>query len=340
MAIEHRRLRLRHGVLVLAAVLAAGVVSPAGASTTIVPAPTERALEQAVATALTAKTLPKKLTPTLQQLSADKYLQEGAITYLRASCNPYSKPSEAADPTPCWYGSSSPSAPVIAIFGDSFVGNWMPALTSAATRLGYRVADFEFMGCFTAFVPSALQNGFNETQVKACDLWHKTLPAAVRRLHPAVIVAANGSWVWQVGQSAWVRGMQVAFKELNPTGSAVDILMGTGVHLNLAAPACLAAEPSNIQACSEHLTKSGPLEKGFARDALVASAVPHLHLITTYQWVCHDGDCPTIVSHIVLYADWDHLTIAYSEYLSKVFFSAFKAVLDRAHAEAPGGGAA
>ena len=56
----------------------------------------------------------------------------------------------------------------------------MPALDTAAKLLGYRVAVFEFKGCFTAFTPTTVSSGWGKTLVDACNTWHRTLPAAVR----------------------------------------------------------------------------------------------------------------------------------------------------------------
>jgi hypothetical protein len=293
----------------------------------IAPARSEAAVIQALTAGLSLQRLPTTLTPSLKELAADPYRQEGAITYLRPSCDPYTYPAEASHPTPCWYGATARTDPVIVVFGDSFVGNWMPALDSAAKTLGYRVADFEFQGCFTAFSPSTSAPGFGSNLVAACNTWHATLPSAVRRVHPSVILAANGTQVWRVTTASWVHGMQLAFAEMNPSGSSLEILIGTGIDMAYQAPQCLASNPTNVQACTYHYTASSDTQAAFDRDATVAAKVRRLHLIPTSQWVCRDGACPVIVSHHVVYVDYDHLTIAYSLYLSRVFLSALRSVL-------------
>ena len=312
---------------VVAALLLVSGETSFAESPAIVPAASVRVVEQALTAALATTRLPATVTPSLQQLAADPYKQEGAITYIRPSCDPYAHISEAAHPQPCWYGASQPTDPVIAVFGDSFVGNWMPALDRAGKTLGYRVADFEFQGCFTAFTPSSTEPGFNQNQVAACNTWHTTLPAAVRRLHPKAIVAASGAQVWRVTQSAWVAGMQLAFRELNPTGTSAEILIGTGIDMPYPAPQCLSSSPSNIQACTYHYTPSSDTQANFTRDSIVAASVRHLHLIPTFDLVCRGGACPLVVSHIVVYADYDHLTVAYSVYLSHVILTALRGIL-------------
>jgi hypothetical protein len=215
------------------------------------------------------------------------------------------------------------------VFGDSFDGNWMPALSQAGKVLGFRVANFEFQGCYTAFTPSGTAPGFDENEVAACNVWHTTLPAAVQRLHPKVIVAANGTQVWRVTQSAWVTGMQLAFQKLNPRGAAVEILMGTGIDMPTPAPECLAANPDNVQACTYHYSPSSDAQANFNRDAVVAASMKHLHLIPTYGLVCQNGACPMVVQHLIVYGDYDHLTVAYGTYLSRVILLDLRAILHR-----------
>ncbi len=319
-----RRLAVATALGAAAALLA---TTASAASTSITPASTQQALNRALAAGLTIKALPSHLAPTLQQLSSDPYKQAGATADVNKTCDPYTYPSEARTPTPCWFGATGPKDPVIVIFGDSFVGNWMPALNVAARTLGYRVADFEFKGCFTALVPAKKANGFDQAEVNACDLWHQTLPPAVRRLHPAMILAANGTPSWMVPQSAWVHGMQLVFHDMNPSGSSIEALIGTGIHLNESAPSCLAASPGDVQSCTLRYTKSSATQLGFNRDAIVVAAVAHLHLIPTYQWVCRASSCPVVVNDLVVYADWDHLTIDYSLYLSHLFLAELRGLV-------------
>jgi len=319
-------------------VLVAGAGASLAAAPTVTPAPSELAVVKALTAALSLTHLPQTLTPTLQQLTDDPYAQEGTITYVNPSCDPYTYPSEASDPKPCWWGATKKTDPVLAIWGDSFVGNWMPALDAAAKSLGYRVAVFEFKGCFTAFTPSSTEPGFGQDLVAACNTWHTTLPAAVLRLHPKVLIAANGTPVYRVTSAAWLQGMQLAFHKLNPKGTSTEILIGTGVHLNSPAPQCLSANMSSVQACTLTYTSTSETEQGFSRDAMVASHIPHVHLMTTYQWVCRNDACPVVVGHLIVYADWQHLTIAYSAYLSHVFYESLRSILVPARTAAAGTG--
>ena len=41
-------------------------------------------------------------------------------------------------------------------------------------------------------------------------------------------------------------------------------------------------------------------------------------LVPTYQWFCADDVCEPVIGHFVAFTDIEHLTIDYSEYLSRV----------------------
>ena len=97
---------------------------------------------------------------------------------LKANCDPYNYPSQAAKPKPCIYGAVK-SKRTIVIFGDLH-GELAPALNKVGKALGYRVAAFEFAGCITSFVPPTPGQALTGARTKACNLWHTTLPAAVQ----------------------------------------------------------------------------------------------------------------------------------------------------------------
>ena len=270
------------------------------------------------------KDLPPSLNPSLVQLATNAPAYSGS-SYEHADCNPYVFPTEAAHPVPCWYGSSSPSAPVVVIFGDSFVGNWIPALDLVAQRLKYRIADFEYDSCVTSFVnvipvPAPLPI------TSACATWHAQLPSSVVPLHPKAIIAASGASDWGAANTSWLTGMKLAFSKLNPSGKAVEILLGTGPHLTVVAPACLSAYVSNMQHCTFKYTNSSNFQKALNRDTLAIKSVG-VHLVKTYQWLCYSQACPLVVGNSDVFVDGDHLSVVYSKYLNVLLGEALKPLL-------------
>jgi hypothetical protein len=163
-----------------------------------------------------------------------------------------------------------------------------------------------------------------------CNDWHKSLPASVVKLKPSAVIAANGTPEgWPGDDQYWVSGMKLAFQELTAgLPKTRRILLGTGPHLTLAAPQCLAANTTAIQNCTLSYTPGAgsPFGAALLRDEEGAKA-SGAELIPTVQWFCAKDRCPAVVGRRLVYIDPDHATIVYSEYLSTVLRDALSKVL-------------
>lgn len=292
----------------------------------VTPVRTLAQLHKVIAKSIKLEILPTDLIPSITQLSNSGEVQ--GSSYLHQSCDPYVVTSQAAHPVPCWYGAKAAKRTVV-IFGDSFVGNWIPALDVAGKALGFKVAEFSFVGCNTTFVsPSGPGTGFDENEVKACITFHANLPRAVTKLAPLAVIAADGAPSWgSAGNPSFIAGLDTAFNEMATSANhPVRILLGIGPFLSEAAPSCLSAHPSNIERCNFTYSSGSPLSAALSRDnASVRGA--KLNLIPTYQWMCLHGVCPVVIDHIAVYADQDHLTIAISKYLAVMLEKALTPLL-------------
>jgi len=322
-----KRFLLFASALLLAAqfCVANAVASPSGLKT-VTPVLTLARLDKVLAKSIKLENLPTDLIPSVTQLSNSNDVQ--GSSYLHHSCDPYVVNSQARNPVPCWYGSKTAKHTVV-IFGDSFVGNWIPALDAAGKALGFKVAEFSFVGCDTTFVsPSGPGTGFDENEVKACITFHANLPRSVNNLDPVAVIAANGTPSWgSAGNPSFIAGLNTAFDEMaTPTNHPIRILLGTGPHLSEAAPSCLATHPSSIKRCNLTYSTGSPLSAALSRDnASVQGA--KVNLIPTYQWICIHYVCPAVIGNIDVYADEDHLTIAISEYLAVMLEKALTPLL-------------
>lgn len=283
------------------------------------PPPSPAVLQRTIISALKVNALPPGLSPSLEaiaSLGAGHFA--GASWLVGRGCGPDG--GDAFDPCPAYFGLKSAKRTIV-VFGDSFVSNWLPALNIDARKLGVRLAAFEFSGCVTPFVPEPPFAGFPEVDVKLCDEWHHNLPAAVIKLKPLAVIAANGSPEgWPVGDAEWVAGLKLAFQEMTPGAPKTPrILLGAGPHFSAPAPACLAANPTAIQNCTLSYTLGSSSSFGAAlrRDTAAARAANAV-LIPTVQWMCARDRCPTVVSDHLVYLDADHISISYSEFLSTV----------------------
>ena len=290
---------------------------------------TPKAVASAIAASLNRRSLPKSLTPSLMDVSGANAFSFQGTSFLKPSCDPYDYMKEVFDPKPCIYGSTRAKRTIV-IFGDSFVGNWLPALSHVGKNLGYRIAAFEFPGCMTPFVPPG--SGDSAAFIRACDEWHAHLPTAVRAQKPLAILAANGTLSWGAGgDSFWIKGLQKAFDEMTTASPrTIRVVIGTSPYLPAPAPACLAAYSSSIQKCA--LTyHPGVLGSGLFSATLIrdhnAAVAAHAVLLPTVQWFCVKDRCPAVIGNLLVYADADHMTTVYSEYLWKVLQQALAPIL-------------
>jgi len=324
------RIRAALGVLGALCATALLLVPAADAGAQTKPAASNKVVTAAIAAALSKHAIPadpNKLTPDYLSIIQNDPNSLQGTSWLKGNCNPYSNPSQAAAPQPCFYGSTSASRTIV-IFGDSYVGNWIPALDAVGKSLGYRIAAFEFAGCITPFVAPTSSS---PASYQACTQFHSALPAAVQALHPLAVLAANGTPAWGSGDSSWVQGMVTAFNEVTANSpTTARILLGTGPHLPHPAPACLAAYPQSLQKCTLTYNPAGvganQYAAALARDQQGATAA-HATLVPTSQWFCLKNQCPVLINNMLVYADADHVSIVYSKYLAKVLQQALAPVI-------------
>jgi hypothetical protein len=317
---------LASALLLVAQFCVANAFALSSRSKTVAPVLTLAKLNKVLAKSIKLENLPTDLIPSITQLSNINEVQ--GSSYLKQSCDPYAVNSQAGNPVPCWYGSKTAKRTVV-IFGDSFVGNWIPALDVAGKALGFKVAEFSFVGCNTPFVsPSGPETGFDENEVKACITFHANLPRNVKKLDPVAVIAADGALSWgSGGNPGFIAGLNTAFDEMaTPTNHPIRILLGTGPHLSVAAPSCLATHPSSIERCNFSYSTGSPLSAALSRDAASVRGAK-VNLIPTYQWICFHDICPDVIGNIDVYADEDHLTIAISQYLSVMLEKALTPLL-------------
>ena len=260
--------------------------------------------------------LPSNLTPSLEEFVNADAASDLSGVHVFASCDPYADVALATRPAPCFFGDLH-SSKTIAIVGDSNVGNWVPALSLGLKGAGYRLAVFGYPGCPTPFLT---YSNLGDQQTRECNLWHERVPQAIRALDPIALIAAAGASDQEgISNSTWIAGFKKLFtKSTGPT--TIRILMGTSpIFLGLEPPECLSAH-DNPQRCA--LSVKGSVYATYlARDPKIARAAKAF-LIPTEPWFCVSDKCETVVSHYLTFADGDHVTTAFSNYLAPVVTAA------------------
>lgn len=286
---------------------------------TLEPLPVASAqLSADLTSALTARSLPAVLTPSLNDFVSTSEGQSLTGPASFAACDAYGRTAQQANPSPCELGDVH-SAKVVVIVGDSNVGNWVPALDLGMRSAGYKLDVFGFAGCLTPDLIYTSSNDGNtdpDSTPTACNTWHTAVASAIRAVRPiAVIADAAADNYDQISPSEWISGMDKLFAETAPAG-ATRILMGTSPYLNEAAPTCLSTHP-NPHTCSISYVQggAGPYNEYLTRDSQIAASAK-AKLIAASQWLCQNQVCPPVIGNYLVYGDTDHLTISFSQFIA------------------------
>jgi hypothetical protein len=277
----------------------------------------------AVKSSTTTKTVSAAVAATLKQFSnsSTSYDLTGPSTY--GSCDPFNSEALALSPKPCFFGNLKGSKTIVLV-GDSNVGNWVPALSIGLATTPYRLAVFGFSSCGLANLPYTPSWG---SLYERCNQWHKHIPAAIRALHPVAVIAASGDVGSNYSNSVWANGVKNVFAEATlGSPSTKRILMSTSPFFGESAVTCLTVHPDPQDCSLTYTPGSGYFGSVLTRDKLIAS-VSNATLINANKFLCHKDTCSPVIGNILVYSDIDHITIAYSSFISKGITSAVLAAL-------------
>ena len=313
-------------VLLFIAVLANGSVAIAA----VKPANFTQ-LQAEIRMAISKDVQSSQLTPSFAELATGAARFSGSKIATR--CRPDIHPELTSNPTPCMFGADQ--GPVWVLWGDSNAGSWIPAVDRAARMHDAQLAVFIYPGCRSRFVDGRELS--SSVKLKACRDWHASLPAAVGRLHPSLIMSAElasgfsgkRSDIQQLADS-W----KTTFETISASTTSVTRIlleptpngMGSGSTRNF--PACLSvAENKSILACSPRISKNLWAQgsywaylQAYKESAIKSGAI----LIPISQLFCSTmpgqvQNCPVNVANYNVFVDQDHVSIAYMEYISSAF---------------------
>jgi len=294
---------------------------------TALASPADRVASIAQVTAAVKASVSIKSTPTVVEQSLKEYASPSSFDLTGPStfgaCDPYNSEALALKPKPCFSGNLHGTKTIVLV-GDSNVGNWVPALSRGLASTPYRLAVFGFSSCGLANIAYGPSWG---TLHERCRQWHANLPAAVRALHPVAVLASSGAVGSTLPTKEWVNGVKNVFVEsTRGAPSTKRVLMGTSPFFAESAVTCLTVH-NDPQDCSlEYTPGSGYYGSILARDKKIADA-SNAVLIDTTKFFCHSDTCSPVIGDELVYSDIDHVTIAYSSFISKAVTSAVLAAL-------------
>ena len=288
----------------------ASSAAPASAAAPAVPV---SQVLRAVQSAQTIQSVPSNLEPSLDD------------TNDFPSAGPYFGDTKCQRPVPnsagvppagfgeCVYGDLH-SSRLMVVYGDSHAQMWAEALEIIAARAGWKLQTFYLDGCpapdlnFISF-----QTDAPNTQ---CSEFHKIAPAAIKALHPSLVVVSSES-SQQVARgiyatsNQWQSGLTTMFASLSEPGTALtmigDIPQWPGDDAD-----CLAANMDNVQNCAVPTAEA--LSTNLQAEEAAATRAGARYISAT-PVVCATK-CEPIINNIRVYYDEYHLTNVYVQYLS------------------------
>jgi len=226
----------------------------------------------------------------------------------------------------CAYGDPN-GKKLMVVYGDSHSAMWGAALEDVAIRAGWKLKVFEFAGC------PAPDLNFYSYQTNApftkCTLYHKTAVAAIRALHPKLVLVTSYS-DQEIGKNIyptsaqWEQGLTKALRSLQRPGQEMAVIGDIPEWSNNDAT-CLAAHLNDVQACSVPASAGKAADNKAEKGA--AARVGALY-VNTAPWIC-GVRCEPIINNILVYYNEYHISYTYAQYVSGALQQALAPLLNK-----------
>lgn len=239
-------------------------------------------------------------------------------------------PDNIVDPKRTEFGECASGAEhgnkLMVVFGDSRARMWGAALEGIAAKNGYQLRTFLMAAC------SPLDLHFfsyeKRTPDADCDEFRPSAIAAIRKLHPNLVIVtsfsthmlADGS---QPTPAQWQKGWETTLKELTQPGTQLAML-GDIPHWENDDAHCLAGHVMAVQQCS--VPQSEGIPSGNLAAEKAAATTAHALYIPTVPWVCAER-CEPVIADVRVYQDRFHFTNAYTVYLTGALGEALQPAL-------------
>jgi peptidoglycan/LPS O-acetylase OafA/YrhL len=263
------------------------------------------AVAAAVTSASHARGVPAVLHPPITQLLGD-------IAQLPASCTAHNGETSARI---CRLAASASSRTLV-VLGDSHAEMWMPAILSLGRHDKLAVVPLIKSGCSPVMWTGSI--GPSE-----CRSWFRWAMAKATALAPrATLIAGFYSYVGPGHDQALLSGLGAAVGDLKKASTRV-VLLGDVPERARQPVDCLLASNASLAGCSDALT-TGQVQL----DGVVARFAQYdqIGFIDSTGWFCYQSTCPLVVSNIITYRDFNHVSQTYATALGGAFRAAFDSV--------------
>ncbi len=297
---------------------AAGAASTAPASQSGCPSAACSAVESAVKTATHVKSVPQQLTPALQSAAGDILFPPTAAVACGGDMSTVTLPS-------CQQDGTNPSAPGIALLGDSEAQTWSIAVDALARRTGYSFLGFAKTECTMADLET--QVPYSHGAYASCPAFRKYAMARINKFNPKVLVISTLAEQFytvsgkEISPSAYAAALTKTIKSLQRPGRQIFVVSDPP-HQDASPPICLAAHESNFSGCMTSLPASLQNDGVWQQALQTATTNAGASYVNVTPWFCNKNTCPLVINNTEVYLDYGHMTSTYGAFLSGVLQAA------------------
>ncbi len=275
------------------------------------PDPVVALVEASVLAADNGFAIPADLRPTLLDLDEDRP-DVGECEYFEVN----------EDRPLCERGDPGGSRTLVLI-GDSHARQWIPALEDLSERFGYSAYFLVREGCPSSDVTPWLNNDTGPAVL--CEDFQDWAVSQVEQLQPEVVVLGSqanpngfegpdGEHVTDLEDriALYGEGMTSEVERLAPHAGRV-ILIGDPPDLTFDPGRCLSARDATLAGCTSEGDETNMRFADSLREGALASGA---EFVTTSQWFCAFGRCPTVIGDYIARRDKAHVSVPYAKHLT------------------------
>jgi hypothetical protein len=310
----------------LGALAALGLANAAGATATAAtsqsgcPSAACSAVESAVKAATHVTSVPQQLTPALQSAAGDILFPPDAAGDCGGVYSTVTLPQCAPDGT-------NPSAPRIALLGDSEAQTWSISVDALARRTGYSFLGLAKTECTMADLET--QVPYSHGAYASCPAFRKYAIARINQFNPKILVIATLAEQFYtvsgkaISPSAYTAALVKTIKSLQHPGRQIFVVSDPP-HQEEEPPNCLAAHESNFSGCMTSLSASLSFQNDGAWQSALEAATTKAgaSYVNVTPWFCSKNTCPLVIRNTEVYLDYGHMTSTYGVFLSGVLQAA------------------
>ena len=257
-------------------------------------------------------------------LTSDSFM--AALNKVKSADNPFNWEADHCTPYArgvCQFGEVT-SATTVLVVGDSHASHWVPALSTAGTRLHVRVVVARMGGCPSVDLEVAI-DATTLVPRPGCTAFRAKMPALIATLNPAVIVLSNSSYLGRVfdrdgsiGSTShqldlWQRAFTSEITSLRATGAEVGVVLDSP-DLGRDPIICVARE-HKLRPCD--VPRSVAMKQITPFHEVEQAALAKLggdRTLDAAQLVCPDSSatCPVSIDGHYTFVDKDHVTASFA----------------------------